>query len=330
MPQRLCDSIYDMVISAKLTNSQSEEVYFGISRRIAKVSDGHVVRRVINKYALQPYYDGDGNLQEKVLYNFTLWRPIWHIIYNNGYTDKFMKKTCKIFSVDLSDVEFVIQHLYQADFNLIQIMNYDPLTDYGKYNAEKLVRNLIKPINYLVNGLAYIYNNDPGTDRNHFVDGCKLKALEGFRRYEGECIDEADLQNKMYSTVNSWVKDIQNSSDDFKRIVETKDGFDRRVLYLDTPISNNKGSTSKDTMKDMIVSTEMEEHVHFKEYLEDVQKYCSEGVFLYVKAVIEGNKLVDSNDEKYYSSLRKIFSVTLEQVKDEVAYVLNMRQLSHK
>jgi len=325
MPKRFCDLYYEMVIDKGLTESQYIEVFYAVARDVASVGDGHGVRGVITKHKLEKYYYG--GVQEKALHiKFRVRGAVWHCIQNIGYDEKFRRETAKKFKVDPADIEFVINHLFHTDILIIQDTMYDPIVDLNKYDDKKMLKSIETRIQKLVNGVRFLYMNDPAKTREDYISEATIKAMEGMRIYEGECIDEDDLSNKMYSRANSHIRNVQNKSEEISRLEKNNDGgYELKILSLDFK-SEKQDSDSGYSLMDTLDNNYIDEDMHFNEYLEYVKKFCSRKVYLYVKTILGGDDTgVDKHDREYYRKIRKKIGITLKQVKKEISYVLQMR-----
>ena len=57
--QRLCDTIYSVVIEADLTESERIDLFHTLSRYIIHLADGFEMRRMVLQFDLKEYYYGD-------------------------------------------------------------------------------------------------------------------------------------------------------------------------------------------------------------------------------------------------------------------------------
>ena len=321
MIDRLCDSLYSMVIDAKLKQYEIEEVFCVLSRKISKLCDGHTVRKVISKYKLKEYYYGDGNIQEKMSNHYLIWRGVWYCVYYDGYEDKFLEKTSNIFGIHKSDLEFVLEHLYQKDFSVIQEINHDPLVSFKRFKVEDLIEGIESKIKRLIYSLRYLYSHDQGISKEDYLSLAKIKALEGFRMYDGECDTIEEYQGKMLSVVNSFIKDEHHRMKDDKRIeIYGEGGYRLRILSLNHSfMEDSKEVTLLDTLSDTFSDID---DLYVKHFIKDVKKLCSYSVFKYVETILLGKSHgVDVKDKAYYRKIRAELGVTLDQTKKEIAHV---------
>lgn len=319
MPHRLCDHIYDVVIEADLTESQRVELFHTISRYIVHLADGFEMRRAVLRFQLQEQYYGENKLQEKIENEWLLWRSIWDIIYRDAYDENEMQRSADFFRVELDDILFIMNNLYQEDIKAIQGLHYDPRKDFGRYNPVVLL-SAIRPkiIKMVKRKMKFLFQYDQGMSLEDFVAHAELKALQGFRRYDGQCVSEKDAQYKMFNCARSWVMDTLNNPNthDQKRVIQTEGGYQRQVLSLDSTTDN------QNTLLDTLPCNETLNCIHFAEYISIIEQRCSSGVVAYVKDVIYGQSEVDPKEKGYYPRLRKKYGITKQQVREEVGTII--------
>jgi hypothetical protein len=320
MAGRLCDAIYEAVIAAGLSQAKCIPVYHILARYIIRLADGHEMKRDIGRYDLNDYYYGKGKLKDMMDGEFSIWRCVWDIIYRDGYSEEEMRASARFFDVDFEDVAFVMNNLLQFDFRCIQELHYNPRTTYKRYDLTKVLKLLRPRLRRLIMyKLRYLYEHDMSLTVDDYLREAEIHAYRGFQKYEGNCTSEDDLVNKMFSCANSYVQDHCKEAEATKRLHKNNTGgYELRVFSMDIGIGEDKTGTLHDTLP--CYSTQQQ--MHFDEYLELIQRYCSPDVAAYVMDVIEGQSDVDPNDKQYYKKLRQKYDVTRAQVQEEVNFIV--------
>lgn len=311
---KLSDCLYGMAVDGSISVSQQAILFRVIAKYLCKLTDGHVVRTHILRYGLEDYYYGSGNIQEKIETDYLVWRCVWDIVYNDLYSMEGMKDSAKFFGVDIDDAHFVIDNLYQSEFELIQIMDYDSREDFGKLDPIDIIdTHLIKRFDMLCRGkLRFLYQYDPGNAYSDWINEMRIEALKGFRRYDGECSSEEEMSKKMYSCAYSYVMEVIGSDEvnETKRIEKHPGGYRRKVLSLDY-----KQDRSEDTLFNHLYDTSNVEDINMHDNLDNISKRCSPSVCAYLKELCDSDELITDTQrlEKH--------NVSYEQVEEELRLI---------
>ena len=313
-PHKLSDCLYGMAIDGGITSSQQTILFRVLARYICKLTDGHVVRRNIIRYALEDYYYGSGGTQEKIETDYLIWRCVWDIIYNDSYSMRQMEESAKFFGVDLDDTLFVMDNFYQKEIEIIQQMGYNPRKDFGKFDPVNIINvHLEKRFVALCKSkLRFLYQYDPGKGYEDWLTEMRMAAIKGFRRYDGECASEEEISKKMYSCAYSYVMEVTGSEEtqQTKRIEKQEGGYRRKVLSLDY-----QESGSDDSMLNHLHDDSFFEDTLMRDNLDKINKLCSNGVYAYLKELSSDVEVIGDAER-----LKK-HNVSHEQVEEELRII---------